>query len=164
MIRKICVRHGKEYPCSCGMGNLYRFVEPVVLLLLRAKGRSCGYDLCSDLQEHALTDAEIDKAALYRTLRQLEANGNVKSAWEEGHGGPARRVYTLTRDGRAAPRGMGSRPRETFQVHDSLCARGAKVHAQSGCKKSPAGITGDPISSRSASRSQSDISTHPPKE
>ena len=99
MPRKICVRHGKEYPCSCGMGNLYRFVEPVVLLLLQAKGRSCGYTLCSELHEHALTDAEIDKAALYRTLRQLEANGNVKSAWEEGQGGPARRVYTLTKDG-----------------------------------------------------------------
>ena len=99
MPRKICVRHGKEYPCSCGMGNLYRFVEPVVLLLLRDKGRSCGYDLCSELHEQSLTDAEIDKGALYRTLRQLEANGNVKSAWEEGHGGPARRVYTLTKEG-----------------------------------------------------------------
>ena len=99
MPRKICVRHGKEYPCSCGMGNLYRFVEPVVLLLLRSRGRSCGYNLCSDLQEHALTDAEIDKAALYRTLRQLEANGNVRSTWEEGDGGPARRVYTLTKEG-----------------------------------------------------------------
>jgi hypothetical protein len=27
------------------MGNLYRFVEPVVLLLLSKKGRSYGYDL-----------------------------------------------------------------------------------------------------------------------
>ena len=81
------------------MGNLYRFVEPVVLHMLRIKGRSCGYDLCSELQEHALTDAEIDKAALYRTLRQLEANGNVKSAWEEGESGPARRVYRLTKEG-----------------------------------------------------------------
>ncbi|MGA9061839.1 MAG: helix-turn-helix transcriptional regulator [Terracidiphilus sp.] len=81
------------------MGNLYRFVEPVVLQLLQIRGRSCGYDLCSELQEHALTDAEIDKAALYRTLRQMEANGNVKSAWEEGQAGPARRVYRLTKDG-----------------------------------------------------------------
>jgi DNA-binding PadR family transcriptional regulator len=81
------------------MGNLYRFIEPVVLHLLQIKGRSCGYNLCSDLQAHALTDAEIDKAALYRTLRQLEANGNVKSAWETGDGGPARRVYRLTRKG-----------------------------------------------------------------
>lgn len=99
MRRKICSRHGVDYPCSCGMGNLYRFVEPVVLLLLREKGRSCGYDLCAELQEHALTDAEIDKAALYRTLRQLEKNGNVKSTWETGGGGPARRVYRLTKNG-----------------------------------------------------------------
>ncbi|MGC1421917.1 MAG: helix-turn-helix transcriptional regulator [Terracidiphilus sp.] len=99
MQRRICARHGGKYPCSCGMGNLYRFVEPVVLLLLKKKVRSCGYDLCADLQEHALTDAEIDKAALYRTLRQLEKNGNVKSAWETGGGGPARRVYKLTKDG-----------------------------------------------------------------
>jgi Predicted transcriptional regulators len=81
------------------MGNLYRFVEPVVLHLLQIKGRSCGYDLCSELKNHALTDAEIDKAALYRTLRQLEANGNVKSSWEEGESGPARRVYRLTKEG-----------------------------------------------------------------
>jgi ribulose 1,5-bisphosphate synthetase/thiazole synthase len=41
------------------MGNLYRFVEPVVLLLLKKKGRSYGYDLSGDLQGHALTDAEM---------------------------------------------------------------------------------------------------------
>ena len=99
MPRKLCAHHDKEYPCSCGMGNLYRFVEPVVLYMLQIKGRSCGYNLCSELQEHALTDAEIDKAALYRALRQLEANGNVKSAWEEGESGPAKRVYRLTKEG-----------------------------------------------------------------
>jgi PadR family transcriptional regulator len=99
MPRKICVHHDKDYPCSCGMGNLYRFVEPVVLQLLQTKGRSCGYDLCSDLKNHTLTDAQIDKAALYRALRQLEANGNVKSTWEEGEAGPARRVYRVTKDG-----------------------------------------------------------------
>jgi PadR family transcriptional regulator PadR len=78
------------------MGNLYRFVEPVVLLLLKKKGRSYGYDLSGELQEHALTDAEIERAALYRTLRQLETNGNVVSEWDVGTGGPARRVYRLT--------------------------------------------------------------------
>lgn len=99
MPRKMCSRHGKDQPCSCSMGNLYRFIEPVVLHLLQIRGRSCGYDLCSEMQKHALTDAEIDKAALYRTLRQLELNGNVKSTWETNHGGPARRVYRLTRKG-----------------------------------------------------------------
>jgi poly-beta-hydroxybutyrate-responsive repressor len=81
------------------MGNLYRFVEPVVLLLLKIKGRSYGYDLAGDLQDHALTDAEIERAALYRTLRQLETNGNVASEWETDQGGPARRVYKLTPQG-----------------------------------------------------------------
>lgn len=94
-----CPRHGDEYPCTCAMGNLYRFVEPVVLLLLKKKGRSYGYDLAGDLREYALTDAEIERAALYRTLRQLERNGNVTSAWDTDNGGPARRVYRLTAHG-----------------------------------------------------------------
>jgi poly-beta-hydroxybutyrate-responsive repressor len=81
------------------MGNLYRFVEPVVLLLLKKKGHSYGYDLSADLQEHALTDAEIERGALYRTLRRLEMNRNVKSEWETDNGGPARRVYKLTKRG-----------------------------------------------------------------
>jgi len=91
--------HGRDYPCTCAMGNLYRFVEPVVLLLLKKKGSSYGYDLGNDLQEHALTDAAIERAALYRTLRNLETNGNVVSEWETDQGGPARRVYKLTRKG-----------------------------------------------------------------
>lgn len=99
MARKDCPRHGKEHPCSCAMGNLYRFVEPVVLFLLKQKGRSYGYDLAGALREHALTDAEIERAALYRTLRQLEMNGNVQSEWETDQGGPARRVYRLTEMG-----------------------------------------------------------------
>jgi poly-beta-hydroxybutyrate-responsive repressor len=78
------------------MGNVYRFVEPVVLLLLKKKHSSYGYELSHALQDHALTDAEVERAALYRTLRQLEANGNVVSEWETDRGGPARRVYSLT--------------------------------------------------------------------
>ena len=99
MPRRMCHRHGKDQPCTCAMGNLYRFVEPVVLLLLKKKGRAYGYDLSGDLQEHSLTDAEIERGALYRTLRQLEMNGNVASEWVTDQGGPARRVYKLTARG-----------------------------------------------------------------
>jgi PadR family transcriptional regulator, regulatory protein PadR len=97
--RRMCQRHGEDHPCTCAMGNLYRFVEPVVLLLLQKKGRSYGYDLAADFQEHAVTDAEIERAALYRTLRQLEMNGKVASEWETEGSGPARRVYRLTAQG-----------------------------------------------------------------
>jgi PadR family transcriptional regulator PadR len=78
------------------MGNLYRFVEPVLLFLLKRKGRVHGYELASDLREYAFTDAEIEIAALYRTLRQLEVNGCVTSEWETSGSGPARRLYVLT--------------------------------------------------------------------
>ncbi len=78
------------------MGNLYRFVEPVLLFLLKRKGHSYGYELSGELAAHALTDAEIEAAALYRSLRQLEKNGFVRSEWDSGHSGPARRLYMLT--------------------------------------------------------------------
>lgn len=99
MPSRLCRRHGRDYPCTCAMGNLSRFVEPVVLLLLKKKGQSYGYDLAGALQEHALTDAKIERAALYRTLRQLERNGNVISQWNVETGGPARRIYQLTASG-----------------------------------------------------------------
>jgi PadR family transcriptional regulator PadR len=81
------------------MGNLYRFLEPLVLLVLQKKGGSYGYELAGELEQCALTDSAIERAALYRTLRQLERNGNVTSQWAI-NGGPARRVYKLTGRGK----------------------------------------------------------------
>jgi len=99
MPRGHCHRHGADRPCTCAMGNLYRFVEPVVLLLLKKHGPSYGYELAAALNEHALTDAEIERAALYRTLKQLEVNGRVVSDWDVTGSGPARHVYRLTESG-----------------------------------------------------------------
>ena len=78
------------------MGNLYRFVEPVLLLMLKQKGRSYGYQLGSELPKYALTDSEIESAALYKTLRQLEDNDCVTSEWDGQGNGPAKRMYSLT--------------------------------------------------------------------
>jgi poly-beta-hydroxybutyrate-responsive repressor len=83
------------------MGHLYRFVEPVLLLVLKEKGRSYGYDLLGNVAEHAFTDGEIEKAVLYRTLRRLEENRYIRSDWDTAEPGPARRVYTLTKEGEA---------------------------------------------------------------
>ena len=99
MRRGWCHRHGADTPCTCAMGNLYRFVEPVVLHLLKTSGRAHGYDIARALQEHALTDSVIEPGALYRTLRRLEENGYVTSNWDVSGAGPARRVYELTQSG-----------------------------------------------------------------
>lgn len=81
------------------MGKLYRFVEPVLLYLLKKKGHAYGYELVGELNEHALTDSTIERGAVYRTLRTLEANGNVVSDWDVSGTGPARRQYRLTPSG-----------------------------------------------------------------
>jgi len=99
MPQRTCPRHGAKHPCTCAMGNLYRFVEPVLLFLLKKKGRCHGYELANELREYALTDSEIEIAALYRTLRQMEKNGCVDSQWEVDGSGPARRSYVLTSHG-----------------------------------------------------------------
>lgn len=83
------------------MGNLYRFVEPVTLYLLKKKGRAYGYELAKALQEHALTDSQVERAALYRTLATLEASGYVTSEWDVSGSGPARHLYRLTPAGEA---------------------------------------------------------------
>ncbi len=97
---RTCPRHGNQHPCTCAMGNLYRFVEPVLLFLLKRKGRAHGYELATEVRKHALTDAAIEVSALYRTLRQLEHNDCLTSEWDVEGSGPARRLYELTPRGK----------------------------------------------------------------
>ena len=82
--------------CACAMGHLFRFAEPVLLYLLKKKGQSYGYELAGQLPEYALTTTDVETGTLYRTLRQMEKNGCVRSEWDMNHPGPARRLYSLT--------------------------------------------------------------------
>lgn len=96
--RSGCKHNAEARPCTCAMGKISRFIEPVVLRVLKEKQKSYGYEIASCLAAYALTDATIEGAALYRTLRTLEENGYVHSTWEAGDG-PARRSYALTKAG-----------------------------------------------------------------
>jgi PadR family transcriptional regulator PadR len=96
-------RHGRNHreqlggkPCSCEMGNLYRFTEPIVLLVLARLGTAHGYQIAAEAEPMAVTHAGLDGAAIYRALRRLEATDCVTSGWDTTGGGPARRLYTLT--------------------------------------------------------------------
>jgi len=92
------------YMCkSCGcssrsknFGNVERFIEPCILLLLSQKP-SHGYGLMEDL-EHKCGE-KVDIGNLYRTLRRMEMDGWVKSDWSKNESGPDRRTYTITQDG-----------------------------------------------------------------
>ncbi|ABA87843.1 winged helix-turn-helix transcriptional regulator, PadR-like family [Syntrophotalea carbinolica DSM 2380] len=88
-------RHGWGQPQG-GFGNLPRFIEPVLLYLLKKSGQAHGYQLAGELPEHAIGETVIDRGALYRALRQLEAAAYVTSDWDVSGAGPARRLYRLT--------------------------------------------------------------------
>ena len=82
-------------------GRVERFVEPALLLLLR-DAPSHGYDLADGLAEIA-PDDRVDLGNLYRLLRDLEAEGLVRSTWATppGSSGRAKRTYELTEEGGA---------------------------------------------------------------
>lgn len=88
--------------CGCSFrsrefGNIERFIEPCILLLL-SKAPSHGYGLMEDLEKHC--GEKVDIGDLYRTLRKMEMNGWVESSWDKNETGPDRRVYTITQDGK----------------------------------------------------------------
>ena len=70
---------------------------PLVLMSLRQWN-----SYCYELMEKTATfwEEAINPGTLYRTLRQMENNGDIESTWETSeNGGPARRMYAVTEAG-----------------------------------------------------------------
>jgi DNA-binding PadR family transcriptional regulator len=76
-------------------------MEPFVMVLL-AGGAAHGYAIVGELAALGITNGAVDVGQVYRTLRDLEAAGQVRSAWSTAGSGPARRDYELTQAGYAA--------------------------------------------------------------
>jgi|GEM_PF-314095 len=74
------------------------FLQPYMLLLLRDWNMH-GYEVWERLMTMVPGFGQGDRATVYRTLRQLEREGKVKSIWDTNTEGPAKRVYSLTEAG-----------------------------------------------------------------
>ena len=112
--------------CGAGPARMAGFVQPWLLLLL-TEAPAHGYQLVERLHEHPDT-AGIDPGFLYRTLRQFEKEGYVKSEWDVEAPGPARRVYQITPDGieylhawAEHVRGARERLSRLLQSYDAYC-------------------------------------------
>ena len=87
--------------CACSGKSLARMLRPAVMGLL-AGGPAHGYQLAQRLGEMKMFACqEPDHAGLYRALKQMEDEGLLTCAWDLAESGPARRVFTLTPEGRA---------------------------------------------------------------
>lgn len=71
------------------------------MLLLLLRDSTHGYGLMDQMAELGFGDYPMDSSAVYRCLRDLEAEGMVTSHWDPNSvAGPARRVYEVTEAGR----------------------------------------------------------------
>ena len=80
-------------------GKQERYMQPSILLglLLRA---SYGYELIQNIQKFGFVEGQAPPGMIYRHLRQLEEDGLVLSNWETKGTGPAKRMYTITQEGK----------------------------------------------------------------
>jgi PadR family transcriptional regulator len=83
------------------LGGHHRWMEPFVLAIL-AGGAAHGYGIIGDLTQLGITNGPVDVGQVYRTLRDLEEVGQVRSTWSTAGSGPARRDYDLTGAGYTA--------------------------------------------------------------
>jgi predicted Fe-Mo cluster-binding NifX family protein/DNA-binding PadR family transcriptional regulator len=111
--RQLCGGRG----CNRRMG---RFLDPSLMLLLE-QSPAHGYTLLSRMAEFGLEF--LAPTVIYRTLREMEAEGWVTSTKdEEETQGPPRRVYALTPAGRQVLRCCIAQLKGTQQVIEYLLA------------------------------------------
>jgi DNA-binding PadR family transcriptional regulator len=72
------------------------------LLGLLCEGPKHGYEVCQRFASNGEWSAvgELARSQVYALLKSLERQGQAVAVLEEGERGPARRVYTLTEEGR----------------------------------------------------------------
>jgi poly-beta-hydroxybutyrate-responsive repressor len=80
-------------------GKQERYIQPSILLGLHIKP-SYGYELIQNIQEFGFIEGTAPPGMIYRHLRQLEEDGLVLSNWETEGTGPAKRMYTITEEGK----------------------------------------------------------------
>lgn len=86
--------------CACKGDFLDRFIQPSILLLLNSESMH-GFSIYKRLQDSDIMDySGIDPTGLYRTLKKMEDAGLLTSQWDTDTASQARRIYTITGDGR----------------------------------------------------------------
>jgi PadR family transcriptional regulator, regulatory protein PadR len=92
-----CKRHNHdtEGGCHCE-AHQDKFIDAVMLLLI-AKDPSHGYDLIERMKRYGFDS--VDPTKVYRRLRKLESDGFLESKWVTETAGPARRAYSITKEG-----------------------------------------------------------------
>ncbi|HBI16370.1 MAG TPA: PadR family transcriptional regulator [Desulfobulbaceae bacterium] len=82
-----------------GSGRQERYIQASILLGLNASP-SYGYELINTIQRYGFIEGAAPPGMIYRHLRQMEEDNLVRSEWETQDAGAAKRIYTITEEGR----------------------------------------------------------------
>jgi poly-beta-hydroxybutyrate-responsive repressor len=80
-------------------GRQERYIQPSILMGLLSK--PCyGYELINTIHLYGFIQGQAPPGMIYRHLRRLEEDGLVTSQWDTTDAGAAKRMYTITGEGR----------------------------------------------------------------
>jgi DNA-binding PadR family transcriptional regulator len=82
-----------------GSGKQERYVQASILIGLYSSP-SYGYQIISTIQSYGFIEGAPPPGMIYRHLRQMEGDNLVRSEWETQNAGAAKRIYTITEEGR----------------------------------------------------------------
>jgi PadR family transcriptional regulator PadR len=119
-------------------GPRRRWLEPFVLLLL-AGGPAHGYSLLAQLNDLGVAADDVDVGQVYRTLRELEMAGLVRSGWQTPEAGPARREYVISPEGLAVLDGWAEVMAERARLVGDFLSRYERL----GRRPHQEGVSGD---------------------
>lgn len=81
--------------------DLMRSSADLVILTLLADSPMYGYQILVTVEERGNGEFRLKHGTLYPLLYRLEREGWIKAKWEIPDQGRKRKVYSLTREGRA---------------------------------------------------------------
>lgn len=106
-----------------------KMFQPAILIFICQKPAH-GYELIQQLSKYGFAEGEIEPATIYRRLRRMEESGYVKSRWDTGGPGPARRLYEITPEGLEHLRSWGEllkrrkeKLEEFLKLYDEIMSR-----------------------------------------
>ena len=74
---------------------------PILILAVLSEAPRHGYAIAREIERRSQNALKAGEGSLYPALRSLENEGLAAGTWEIQPSGPARKVYSLTDDGRA---------------------------------------------------------------
>ncbi|WP_106182360.1 PadR family transcriptional regulator [Prauserella shujinwangii] len=100
-------------------------LDLAVLALLAETGEDYGYTLLQRLAKAGLPD--VQAGTLYPLLNRLAADGLVRAEWRAGAGGPGRKFFALTDEGRTALTERGAEWTDFARNAVALVERGMRA-------------------------------------